>query len=159
MENVSSSCHGRRFLKVAVEGNIGSGKSTFLSYCQPIGGFDVMYEPVEQWRNVRGENLLVSIGCCCLGEEKGHTMNVFVVGEVLRRSSEMGDDISNGGQHHDARAVPATMFQANTFVRAFVVECQVTSVLCGVIPLSFLSVWRLLTASALKVLLPARDGG
>uniref|UniRef100_A0A0K2U2U3 Thymidine kinaselike [Acyrthosiphon pisum] n=1 Tax=Lepeophtheirus salmonis TaxID=72036 RepID=A0A0K2U2U3_LEPSM len=42
---------------VAVEGNIGSGKSTMLKFFQSK---DVIIdpEPVDSWRNVAGENLL-----------------------------------------------------------------------------------------------------
>lgn len=46
-------------LVVSVEGNIGSGKSTFLSYCSTRSELATYPEPVEKWRDVRGENLLV----------------------------------------------------------------------------------------------------
>jgi septin family protein len=44
---------------VFVEGNIGSGKTTFMNY---FANADVhmLSEPVEMWRNVEGHNLLVS---------------------------------------------------------------------------------------------------
>lgn len=44
---------------VFVEGNIGSGKTTFLNH---FANADVqlLSEPVEMWRNVEGHNLLVS---------------------------------------------------------------------------------------------------
>ncbi|XP_037030944.1 deoxynucleoside kinase-like isoform X2 [Bradysia coprophila] len=45
-------------LIVSVEGNIGSGKSTFLSYCSQDPAFDVFSEPVDTWSNVGGTNLL-----------------------------------------------------------------------------------------------------
>lgn len=48
-------------INVAVEGNIGSGKTTFLDYCAGRKNLTVHPEPIEKWRNVRGENLLVSI--------------------------------------------------------------------------------------------------
>lgn len=47
-------------LTVAVEGNIGSGKSTFLSYCTRDPAFESRFEPLEKWTNVDGINLLVS---------------------------------------------------------------------------------------------------
>lgn len=48
-----------RPLTVSVEGNIGSGKSTFLSYCQADESLDILFEPVDKWRDVNGVNLLV----------------------------------------------------------------------------------------------------
>lgn len=45
-------------VEVAVEGNIGSGKNTFLSYCENDADFEV-YEPVAEWKNVHGVILLV----------------------------------------------------------------------------------------------------
>lgn len=45
---------------VFVEGNIGSGKTTFLNhFARP--DVDLLSEPVDMWRNVEGHNLLVSI--------------------------------------------------------------------------------------------------
>lgn len=46
-------------LSVSVEGNIGCGKSTFLNYCKIKPGMAVYLEPIKQWRNVNGLNLLV----------------------------------------------------------------------------------------------------
>lgn len=46
-------------LVIAVEGNIGSGKSTFLSYCETKSYIEVYPEPLDKWRNVKGDNLLV----------------------------------------------------------------------------------------------------
>lgn len=56
------SCSGayRRPLLVAVEGNIGSGKSTFLNYCSSRNNVEVVPEPVKKWRNFNGVNLLVN---------------------------------------------------------------------------------------------------
>ena len=45
---------------VFVEGNIGSGKTTFLNYFANADVY-LLSEPVEMWRNVEGHNLLVSI--------------------------------------------------------------------------------------------------
>lgn len=42
-----------------MEGNIGSGKSTFLDYCASLPNYAVYPEPVEKWENVNGVNLLV----------------------------------------------------------------------------------------------------
>jgi septin family protein len=53
------SANKSRPFTVFVEGNIGSGKTTFLNY---FANADVhlLSEPVEMWRNVEGHNLLVS---------------------------------------------------------------------------------------------------
>ena len=45
-----------------MEGNIGAGKSSFLSYIMEkygdTGLFAIHDEPIETWRNLRGNNLL-----------------------------------------------------------------------------------------------------
>lgn len=46
---------------VLVEGNIGSGKTTFLEHFQQFEDITLLTEPVEEWRNLRGWNLLVSL--------------------------------------------------------------------------------------------------
>lgn len=43
---------------VVVEGNIGSGKSSFLQYFDQHEDIFVVPEPVELWQNLRGHNLL-----------------------------------------------------------------------------------------------------
>ena len=45
---------------VIVEGNIGSGKTTFLNHFAKFKDVEVLQEPVNKWRNVQGHNLLVS---------------------------------------------------------------------------------------------------
>lgn len=57
---MSSSRDNQRPLMAAVEGNVGSGKSTFLEYCSSKPGIEVYPEPIEKLMNVNGENLLVS---------------------------------------------------------------------------------------------------
>jgi len=62
MANIRKNFHENRSRKaftVAVEGNIGSGKTTFLNrFCPETDNVDVLAEPVDRWRNVRGNNLL-----------------------------------------------------------------------------------------------------
>ncbi|CAN8023786.1 unnamed protein product, partial [Ixodes persulcatus] len=43
---------------IAVEGNIGSGKTTFLESCKQFTDTTVLIEPVNTWRDLKGENLL-----------------------------------------------------------------------------------------------------
>ncbi|ROT76800.1 deoxynucleoside kinase isoform X1 [Penaeus vannamei] len=43
---------------VSIEGNIGSGKSTLLQHFAKFNDVEVLQEPVDKWRNVRGYNLL-----------------------------------------------------------------------------------------------------
>lgn len=47
-----------RTVKVAVEGNIGSGKTTFLEGCKQFLDTAVLIEPVDVWRDMQGQNLL-----------------------------------------------------------------------------------------------------
>ncbi|XP_071869012.1 deoxynucleoside kinase [Bombus fervidus] len=48
----------KRPFTVCIEGNIGSGKTTFLSHFKQFNNTTVLQEPVELWRNVAGTNLL-----------------------------------------------------------------------------------------------------
>jgi len=48
----------RRPFTVLVEGNIGSGKSTFLEHFQQISEVERIPEPVDRWRDAGGFNLL-----------------------------------------------------------------------------------------------------
>lgn len=47
-----------RVFTIAVEGNIGSGKTTFLQHFAQHRFVDVLTEPVDKWQNVHGHNLL-----------------------------------------------------------------------------------------------------
>ena len=48
----------KRPFTIVVEGNIGSGKTTFLEHFNKHEVVEVVTEPVEEWRNVQGHNLL-----------------------------------------------------------------------------------------------------
>lgn len=59
----SSICPGTHFESrspiISVEGNLGSGKTTFLKLLsEHLPEFTLMKEPVEQWQNVQGHNIL-----------------------------------------------------------------------------------------------------
>ena len=43
---------------VVVEGNIGSGKTTFLEHFKKFNEVETLTEPVDKWRNANGHNLL-----------------------------------------------------------------------------------------------------
>ena len=49
---------GKRPFTVLVEGNIGSGKTTFLEHFSQFKEVEVLKEPVERWRDMNGHNLL-----------------------------------------------------------------------------------------------------
>ena len=54
-------CLGLLLVVLSVEGNIGAGKSTFISLLRTQLGLDnleTVDEPVEKWKNVRGKNML-----------------------------------------------------------------------------------------------------
>lgn len=56
---ITTPCKVRtRPFTVCVEGNIGSGKTTFLSHFKQFDNTVVLQEPVELWRDVAGTNLL-----------------------------------------------------------------------------------------------------
>lgn len=48
-------------ITIYIEGNIGSGKTTFLNHFQKIKDATILEEPVSLWQNIAGVNLLVSI--------------------------------------------------------------------------------------------------
>ena len=47
-----------RPLTILIEGNIGSGKSTFLKHFEKFKNVKVITEPVHKWRDLKGDNLL-----------------------------------------------------------------------------------------------------
>lgn len=57
-DQADSSTGSRLPFTVCVEGNIGSGKSTFLERCARHEGIEVLMEPINDWTNVGGVNLL-----------------------------------------------------------------------------------------------------
>ncbi|XP_076284482.1 deoxynucleoside kinase isoform X1 [Lasioglossum baleicum] len=57
MTNVPFKLYKRPFT-VCIEGNIGSGKTTFLSHFKQFNDTTVLEEPVELWRDIAGTNLL-----------------------------------------------------------------------------------------------------
>lgn len=55
---MSISKYSARPFTVIVEGNIGSGKTTFLNHFNKYEDVCVLAEPIELWRNCSGHNLL-----------------------------------------------------------------------------------------------------
>lgn len=43
---------------IVVEGNIGAGKSTFLSIIKKHISLDILHEPTDAWQNINGHNIL-----------------------------------------------------------------------------------------------------
>jgi deoxyadenosine/deoxycytidine kinase len=43
---------------ILVEGNIGSGKTSFLKVFEEVQNFEVLHEPLNKWQNVNGQDLL-----------------------------------------------------------------------------------------------------
>ena len=43
-----------------MEGNIASGKSSFLEYLSNQKNIEVLYEPLKEWQTLEGGNLIVS---------------------------------------------------------------------------------------------------
>lgn len=60
IKNLAMSQFKARPFVVCVEGNVGSGKTTFLNHFNKHDNVAVFAEPVDLWRNCNGHNLLVS---------------------------------------------------------------------------------------------------
>ena len=60
-EDRAGSAASNRPFVVSVEGNIGSGKSTMLSYFEKFGDVELVPEPVGQWCDLNGHNLLAKL--------------------------------------------------------------------------------------------------
>lgn len=52
---------GIRPFTVAVEGNIGSGKTTFITHFNKFNNVALFSEPIDMWRDCSGHNLLVRV--------------------------------------------------------------------------------------------------
>ncbi|XP_077982209.1 thymidine kinase 2, mitochondrial-like [Glandiceps talaboti] len=50
--------HNTKLINVVVEGNIGSGKTTLLEHFAKFPEVQVSQEPLDQWRDIKGHNLL-----------------------------------------------------------------------------------------------------
>lgn len=85
---------GQQPFTVFIEGNIGSGKTTFLEHFRKFDEVCLMTEPVEQWRDCGGVNLLVSIFSIFL-------LNCYDSGELsnlgfdVQRTTSLGDAFPN----------------------------------------------------------------
>lgn len=61
----------RKPFTIIVEGNIGSGKTTFLNNFAKSENAFLLSEPVDIWRNFKGNNLLVS--------DQAHNLLILIV--------------------------------------------------------------------------------
>lgn len=59
---VSAASRTARPYTVFIEGNVGSGKTTFLEHFADCPNVYAVKEPLHKWQNVRGHNFLVSLG-------------------------------------------------------------------------------------------------
>ncbi|VVC37879.1 Hypothetical protein CINCED_3A006053 [Cinara cedri] len=50
--------HIKRPFRVAIEGNVGAGKSTLIKYFENFNEVELNLEPIETWRDLNGHNLL-----------------------------------------------------------------------------------------------------
>lgn len=80
--SADSSTSTRLPYTVCVEGNIGSGKSTFLSRCAGQEGIEVLPEPIGDWMDVGGVNLLERLYADPAGW--GMTFQTFVTLSMLK---------------------------------------------------------------------------
>ncbi|XP_022660073.1 deoxynucleoside kinase-like isoform X2 [Varroa jacobsoni] len=61
MENVNPKSINKRNFTIIVEGNIGSGKSTFLNSFGNLSDITIMPEPVHRWTNLGGKHNLLEL--------------------------------------------------------------------------------------------------
>lgn len=54
--NIKSQSNSSFF--ISIEGNIGSGKSTFLKKISDLFTIPLLFEPCDLWQNINGHNLL-----------------------------------------------------------------------------------------------------
>ncbi|CAH0667008.1 unnamed protein product [Chilo suppressalis] len=60
VSNIARTVHRRPF-RVSIEGNIGSGKSTCIKFFEKYPVLEKHPEPINEWRNVSGHNLLALV--------------------------------------------------------------------------------------------------
>ncbi|XP_020287738.1 deoxynucleoside kinase-like isoform X2 [Pseudomyrmex gracilis] len=70
-------------ITIYIEGNIGSGKTTFLTHFQKIKDATILEEPVSLWQNVAGVNLL---SYAQLTRLQFHTMSTPSPYKIMERS-------------------------------------------------------------------------
>lgn len=78
-----------KILRVTIEGNVGSGKSSFCKYLKDINSeYTIVDEPIEQWRSVNGHNLMSN---ALAGDDLESITNFqhFVLHSVLRAQSNV----------------------------------------------------------------------
>ena len=95
---------GSQPFTVLIEGNIGSGKTTFLNHFQQYeDDICLITEPVEKWRNVGdGNNLLVSIFLFAAFPPKMfsfvlaliYVYSIFSIGTYVQRTWPLGNALS-----------------------------------------------------------------
>ena len=78
----------KRKISIAIEGNIGAGKTTLANIIQEIMGtkdVEILTEPVEEWQNVNGHNLLAAFYQD--PEKYAYTFQSYAIVSRLRRQA------------------------------------------------------------------------
>lgn len=78
----------KKKLSIAIEGNIGAGKTTLANIIQEIMGtehVEILTEPVEEWQNVDGHNLLAEF--YKNPEKYAYTFQSYAIVSRLRRQA------------------------------------------------------------------------
>ena len=50
-------------MQISIEGNIASGKSSLLCYLANQKNIEAIYEPLDEWQDLDGNNLIVGFHC------------------------------------------------------------------------------------------------
>lgn len=58
LSQIDQNCFTKQPITIVIEGNIGTGKSTFLNYLKKFHQFKVIPEPLSRWTDLNGHNLL-----------------------------------------------------------------------------------------------------
>lgn len=98
--DLNKATKGRQTLRVIVEGNIASGKSTLLHKLQQLPSIEVLLEPVDKWRNLSGGNIIGRM------YEDAHRWGYLFQSYVLLTMMEL---------HHKEVDCPMAMLERSVF--------------------------------------------
>lgn len=89
--NLPKYAAGSQPFTVLIEGNIGSGKTTFLNHFKKFQNICLLTEPVEKWRNLNGVNIFVIF----VFTYEFHKLKLVFSGINVQKSSTLGYAFSN----------------------------------------------------------------